>query len=74
MEWKEYKETEEFKRLEAEAVKLDNRIYEIYREMEKSCPSPTVGREKTYYFSLAGWGKNKCVSRFHVMGHIVGND
>jgi hypothetical protein len=72
MEWSEYKETKKFKRLEAEAIELSNRIDEIYREIEKDCPIPMVGNDRTHYYSLSI--RNKCLSRYHVMGHIVGND
>ena len=60
--------------MEAEAVKNYKRIGEIFKEMEKSCPIPMVGEDRTHYFSIAGYGENQCVSRFHVMGHIIGDD
>lgn len=72
MEWKEYRKTEKFKRLEANVIEHANRIEEIYREIEKDCPIPTVGNDRTHYYSLTV--RNKGISRFHVMGHIVGND
>lgn len=66
MKWSEYRKTEEFQRLEIEAIELSKRIDEIYREIEKKCPIPMVGNDKRYYYSLTV--RNVCISRFSVMG------